>query len=135
VYEKIDKELLEFVEDVLLNRCENSTERMMEYAATLEPKCKPTDVKKKGQALAQEGGKKQVGCKGVIGGGRVGGRQPAGAGPGAARACALGFALGASNGGAGMQLQAAMGAARHAVIWAAAPIPSQPAMRCSTLPP
>ena len=65
VYEKIDKELLEFVEDVLLNRCENSTERMMEYAATLEPKCKPTDVKKKGQALAQEGGKKQVGSGGV----------------------------------------------------------------------
>ena len=46
VYEKIDKELLEFVEDVLLNRCENATERMMEYAATLDPKCKPTDVRK-----------------------------------------------------------------------------------------
>ena len=74
VYEKIDKELLEFVEDVLLNRCENSTERMMEYAATLEPKCKPTDLKKKGQALAQEGGKKQVG--GWVGG-WVGGGQPA----------------------------------------------------------
>ena len=48
-YEKIDKELLEFVEDVLLNRCDNATERMLEYAATLEPKCKPTDVRKKGQ--------------------------------------------------------------------------------------
>jgi 5-methyltetrahydrofolate--homocysteine methyltransferase len=47
-YEKLDKELLEFVEDVLLNRCENSTERMLEYAATLEPKCKPTAVKKIG---------------------------------------------------------------------------------------
>lgn len=69
-YEKIDKELLEFVEDVLLNRCENSTERMLEYAATLEPKCKPTDVKKKGQgAGAAEGGKKQVGG----GGGRLAG--------------------------------------------------------------
>jgi len=27
-------------------RCENATERMMEYAATLEPKCHPTAVKK-----------------------------------------------------------------------------------------
>ena len=48
-YEKIDKELLGFVEDVLLNACENATERMLEYAALLEPKCKPTDVRKKGQ--------------------------------------------------------------------------------------
>ena len=45
-YSKLDKELLGFIEDVLLNRCENSTERMLEYAGTLEPKCKPTDVKK-----------------------------------------------------------------------------------------
>lgn len=49
-YSKLDKELLEMIEDVLLNRCENSTERMLEYAATLDPKCKPTDVKKKGAA-------------------------------------------------------------------------------------
>ena len=49
-YSKIDKELLEMIEDVLLNRCENSTERMLEYAGTLDPKCKPTDVKKKGAA-------------------------------------------------------------------------------------
>ncbi|GAB4815077.1 hypothetical protein N2152v2_002123 [Parachlorella kessleri] len=53
-YSKIDKELLEFVEDVLLNRCENATERMLEYAATLEPKCKPTDVKKKGQGVGAD---------------------------------------------------------------------------------
>ena len=46
MYEQIDKELLEFVEDVLLNRCENATERMMEFAAMLEPKCKPTAVRK-----------------------------------------------------------------------------------------
>ena len=51
-YELIDKELLEFVEDVLLNRCENATERMLEYAATLEPKCKPTAVRKLGTAAA-----------------------------------------------------------------------------------
>ena len=49
VYEKIDKELLEMVEDVLLNRCDNATERMLEYAATLDPKSKPTAVRKKGQ--------------------------------------------------------------------------------------
>lgn len=45
-YSKLDKELLGFIEDVLLNRCENATERMLEFAATLEPKCKPTDVRK-----------------------------------------------------------------------------------------
>ena len=46
VYEKIDKELLEFVEDVLLNRCENATERLLEYAATLDAKSKPTTLRK-----------------------------------------------------------------------------------------
>merc|ERR1719160_547165 len=56
-YEKIDKELLEYVEDVLLNRCSNATERMLEYAATLEPKCKPTAVRKKGE-VAGGGGEK-----------------------------------------------------------------------------
>ena len=50
-YEKINKELLEFVEDVLLNRCENATERILEYAGSLDPKSKPTDVRKKGQVL------------------------------------------------------------------------------------
>ncbi len=49
VYEKINKELLEFVEDVLLNRCDNATERILEYAGSLDPKSKPTDVRKKGQ--------------------------------------------------------------------------------------
>ena len=47
-YAKLDKELLGYVEDVLLNRCENATERILEYAATLEPKCKPTAVRKIG---------------------------------------------------------------------------------------
>lgn len=50
VYEKIDKELLEYVEDVLLNRCENATERLLEFAATLEPKSKPCKVVRKGAA-------------------------------------------------------------------------------------
>ena len=45
-YDKIDKELLGYVEDVLLNRREDSTERMLEYAATLDPKSKPTELQK-----------------------------------------------------------------------------------------
>lgn len=48
VYEKVDKELLEYVEDVLLNRCENATERMLEYAALLDPKSPPTKLRKIG---------------------------------------------------------------------------------------
>ncbi len=46
VYEKLDKELLTYVEDVLLNRRPDSTERMMEYAATLDPKSHPTKLRK-----------------------------------------------------------------------------------------
>ena len=45
-YDKLDKELLGYVEDVLLNRREDSTERMLEYAATLDPKSKPTQLQK-----------------------------------------------------------------------------------------
>ena len=64
VYEKIDKELLTFVEDVLLNRCENATERMMEFAASIDPKSKPTDLKRKGEdATVQSGGKAEVNFK------------------------------------------------------------------------
>jgi hypothetical protein len=44
-YSKLDKTLLEFIEDVLLNRREDSTERLLDYAATLDPKSKPTAVK------------------------------------------------------------------------------------------
>ena len=51
-YSKVDKELLEYVEDVLLNRRDNATERLLEYAATLEPKCKPTAVRKLGEAVS-----------------------------------------------------------------------------------
>ena len=56
MYEKIDKELLEFVEDVLLNRCDNATERLLEYAAILDPKSKPCAVRKKSDGAAQGGG-------------------------------------------------------------------------------
>jgi 5-methyltetrahydrofolate--homocysteine methyltransferase len=50
MYEKLSPELLGFVEDVLLNRREDATERLLDYAATLEPKCKPTRVRKLGEA-------------------------------------------------------------------------------------
>lgn len=36
VYDDIDKELLEYVEDVLLNRREDATERLLEYAETVK---------------------------------------------------------------------------------------------------
>ncbi|MFU8811845.1 MAG: methionine synthase, partial [Balneolaceae bacterium] len=36
VYEEIDKELLEFVEDVLLNRRDDATERLLEYAESIK---------------------------------------------------------------------------------------------------
>jgi len=49
-YENIDKELLEYVEDVLLNRCDNATERMLEFAATLDPKSKPCALRRQGEA-------------------------------------------------------------------------------------
>lgn len=54
VYEKIDKELLELVEDLLANKCDNATERMLIYAASLDPKSEPTQVRKKGAAASSE---------------------------------------------------------------------------------
>ena len=47
-YEKLDKELLGFVEDVLLNKREDATERILEYAATLDAKSPPTAVRRLG---------------------------------------------------------------------------------------
>lgn len=55
VYEKIDKELLSFVEDVLLNRCDNATDRLMEYALVLDPKSKPCAVRKINDGAAAGG--------------------------------------------------------------------------------
>eukprot|EP00898_Chlorokybus_atmophyticus_P000980 jgi/Chlat1/1883/Chrsp145S02203 len=40
-YHKIPKDLLEHVEDVLLNRCDDATERMLEFAAQLDARNKP----------------------------------------------------------------------------------------------
>ncbi|KFM22367.1 Methionine synthase, partial [Auxenochlorella protothecoides] len=45
-YELIDKELLGYVEDVLLNRREDSTERLLDFAALLDPKSPPTAVRR-----------------------------------------------------------------------------------------
>ena len=52
VYEDIDKELLVYVEDVLLNRRDDATERLLEYSQTLEPKSHPTAVRRKGGIAA-----------------------------------------------------------------------------------
>merc|ERR1719484_367581 len=51
-YEKLDKELLEYVEDCLFNRREDSTERLLDYSQTLDPKSKPTNVRKSRRHLA-----------------------------------------------------------------------------------
>ena len=45
---------------MLLNRCENATERMLEYAATLDPHSKPTAVKKLGGAAGGAAGPKKA---------------------------------------------------------------------------
>ena len=49
-YENIDKELLKYVEDVHLNRCDIATERMLEFAATLDPKSKSCALRRQGEA-------------------------------------------------------------------------------------
>jgi len=53
-YEKLDKELLEYVEDVLLNRRDDATERLLDYSTTLDPKSKPTAVRKSRRHLASK---------------------------------------------------------------------------------
>jgi cobalamin-dependent methionine synthase I len=42
------------VEDVLLNRCSNATERLLAYSETVEPKSQPCALRKKGVAAAKE---------------------------------------------------------------------------------
>lgn len=44
VYDAVDKELLERVEDVLLNRREDATERLLEYAETVKGSAKKKEV-------------------------------------------------------------------------------------------
>lgn len=69
-YELLDKELLELVEDVLLNRCENATERLLDYAALLDPKSHPTAVKRKGQVGGAAAAEKKA--SGLVWGGALG---------------------------------------------------------------
>ena len=44
VYDEIDKELLEKVEDVLLNRREDATERLLEYAENVKGSVKKKEI-------------------------------------------------------------------------------------------
>jgi len=53
-YDKLDSELLVYVEDVIFNRREDSTERMLEFAESLDPKSKPTAVRKSRRHLASK---------------------------------------------------------------------------------
>jgi 5-methyltetrahydrofolate--homocysteine methyltransferase len=53
-YDKLDKELLEYVEDVFWNRREDSTERLLDFSTTLDPKSKPTAVRKSRMHLAKK---------------------------------------------------------------------------------
>jgi 5-methyltetrahydrofolate--homocysteine methyltransferase len=46
VYEKIDKELLLYVEDVLLNKRPDATERLLDFSITLDPKSKPCALRR-----------------------------------------------------------------------------------------
>lgn len=54
VYEKLDRELLVYVEDVLLNRRDDSTERLMEFAGTIDAKSKPCAVRRLNGAAAPD---------------------------------------------------------------------------------
>ena len=44
VYDNVDKELLEYVEDVLLNRREDATDRLLEYAETVRGEGKKREI-------------------------------------------------------------------------------------------
>lgn len=44
VYDDVDKELLDFVEDVLLNRRDDATERLLEYAQTVQGEGKKREI-------------------------------------------------------------------------------------------
>src|SRR3989338_633547 len=44
IYDNVDKELLEYVEDVLLNRREDATDRLLEYAETVRGEGKKREI-------------------------------------------------------------------------------------------
>ena len=62
-YSKMDRELLAMVEDVLLNRREDATERMLDYAATLDPKSRPTALRRLGGEAVPQGAAPSVSCR------------------------------------------------------------------------
>jgi 5-methyltetrahydrofolate--homocysteine methyltransferase len=67
VYQEIDKTLLELVEDVLLNRREDGTERLVEYADTIKSKGKEiVRVMKNGAMLPFRNGLSHALVKGII---------------------------------------------------------------------
>jgi 5-methyltetrahydrofolate--homocysteine methyltransferase len=66
VYEEIPKELLEKVEDVILNRRPDATERLIEFAETIKGKDKREEKKDEWRALPVEERLKHALIKGVV---------------------------------------------------------------------
>ena len=66
VYEEISKELLEKVEDVILNRRSDATERLIEYAETIKKKDKAEEKKDEWRNLPVEERLKHALIKGIV---------------------------------------------------------------------
>lgn len=66
VYEEIPKELLEKVEDVILNRRSDATERLIEYAETIKKKDKTEEKKDEWRNLPVEERLKHALIKGIV---------------------------------------------------------------------
>ncbi|MDZ7625734.1 MAG: methionine synthase [Ignavibacteriaceae bacterium] len=66
VYEEIPKELLEKVEDVILNRRQDATERLIEFAETIKKKDKTEEKKDEWRSLPVEERLKHALIKGIV---------------------------------------------------------------------
>jgi len=66
VYEEIPKDLLEKVEDVILNRRQDATERLIEFAETIKKKGKVEEKKDEWRALPVEERLKHALIKGIV---------------------------------------------------------------------
>ncbi len=66
VYEEIQKELLERVEDVILNRKPDATERLIEFAETIKKKDKVEEKKDEWRTLSVEERLKHALIKGIV---------------------------------------------------------------------
>jgi 5-methyltetrahydrofolate--homocysteine methyltransferase len=66
VYEEIPKELLEKVEDVILNRRQDATERLIEFAETIKKKDKTEEKKDEWRSLSVEERLKHSLIKGIV---------------------------------------------------------------------